>query len=1054
MFNVQAIEAIPFTCSFDNESDLESWNIYNRDEDENSWFYGKADMGGYGAQSKASSNYGATDNWLVSPAIHFEENGRYELSMMVYSAYYCTEKMQVTIGTQPEPESQTTILKDITVPYGDGYYGYKVSILLTDIEEGDYHVGIRYYTEATNTMLVTVKNFSISTITNGNLSGIVRSSNEEPLQGVKIAIAGTVNMETTSDENGNYSFTDIPQGEYTLSAELFGYNKITNQKVTVTPEITSTSDITMYEMTQVAFSGVVKDANGSPIPGASVRIDGYAKYRTHTDAEGKFLFEKVYIDSYSTQYAVEVRKNNFIAQTTSAYLSSYYENTKDFTLAYAGLAPFSVAAKQTSDVTAADVQWSRPIDLTELKYDNGEPSEPLGFSNGRDDANILGSIFREPMTIHQVKWFTMEYTGKCPYVNIFILGLDENGEPTGETLFTKEQVPTIDGTWSSYTLEEPLFCPNGFMIALSGNGNISLAKDSNPDIVGGKTQLYSNFIAATDAYKYFEDVEWEGALMLRAVGEAYQIPEFTPAINYDVFRFLEQDKEDASKWQKIAEAQTGTEYTDNAFETLPRGTYYYAVKANYPVGNLVSEATVSNPVYKLQHAAVTIHVTTNSVDEDAIGAVVKLDDPEGFSYTAVVGNDNNATFNEVWKSNYTLSVSQPGFTHEAQNVDFSEQESYNQDALLQQILAPVNNIDIVETEKSTEKMLLWDLFADIEDDFESEEAYSDFEINPSGTIGWQYVDNDGFATYSFSGSTFPGMGSAMAAIIMNGNATEPPVTTDISHSGVRELAFIACRAAGGGEGGLVIRPSDDYLISPRLSFHKDFQFRFFARTYQNQEGRLESFRIGYSTTDAALESFTYVTDGYVSVPEKFEYTEYEYTIPKEAKYVTLNSRSDDVFMLLVDDIKIGTGIKHSGEQQSYGNFTGYKVYLDGQLMGEQTENQCLIDISALTEGEHTASVSKVYRSGESESLSITFSTNEGSVEGMAAEKMKIYAANRKLHIKGDYKEAAVYNVAGSQIKAWEAPAEVMDLSAIPQGIYIVKVTTLSGKSVTAKISIE
>lgn len=1059
MMKARGVENIPFVCTFESENDLESWNCFNRDDDEACWSFGKADQGGYGAQSTASENHAATDNWLVSPAIHFDGGGKYELSFMAYTAYYCVEKMQITIGKEPEPEAQTTILQEVTIPQAKGYYGYKVSVLLGELPEGDYHIGIRYYTEATNTMLVTVKNFSVNTITNGDVAGTVKASDGTVLAGAKVTISGIVEKEAVSDENGEFSFSEVPQGDYTLTAEMFGYTKVANQRVTVTPESTTRADVTMYAMTQVPFSGTVKDANGSPVCGASVLLDGYAKYRTATDADGKFMFDKVYIESYSSQYKVEVKKNNFEKVSATAYIYSYGDNTKDFRLNYVCLPPYGVNAQGAANGTV-DVEWGTPIDFTELKYDNDEPSSPLGFTDGHEDSHILGTVFREAMTVHEVKWFSIEIDGRCPEVNIFILGVDENGEPTGEVLYSQAHVVSTGGAWSSFRLDKPVWCPNGFMVALSGNGNISLAKDSNGEIVGGRTQLFSNFITSPDAYRYFEDANWTGALMIRASGELYETPQFAPAINYDVLRFEEQDMADASKWQKIAENQTGTRYSDESFGELPRGNYYYAVKANYPVGDMTSEAVISNVVFSQQNTNVTINVTTNSVPEDAIGAVVKLESEDGNAYSVTLGKDYKAKFDNIWKAEYVLSVKQPGFSYESKSVDFSENESYVMDIELEQILAPVTNIDIADTENSGEKMLMWDLFADIEDGFEDKDAYEDFEINPTGTIGWQCVDNDGFATYSFNATTFPGMGRSMGAIVMNGNATTPPLSTKIAHSGERVLAFFASRASelGGadGDGGdeLITHISDDYLISPELSFHKDFRFGFYARTYQSQEDRLESFRVGYSTTDAELSSFEYVTDDYISVPEGI-YMHYEYDIPKEAKYVALNSRSDDVFMLLVDDITISSGIKHSGQPKAYGDFAGYKVYVDGELVSTQDDTNYVIDTTELALGDHTASVSKVYRSGESEMLSVPFTVSTSAIDGVNADaSLKIYVAESKLHIAGDYLTAAIYNIAGMEIRSWEGSQNIMELSGIAKGIYIVKVISASGKPEIAKITVK
>ena len=66
-------------------------------------------------------------------------------------------------------------------------------------------------------------------------------------------------------------------------------------------------------------------------------------------------------------------------------------------------------------------------------------------------------------------------------------------------------------------------------------------------------------------------------------------------------------------------------------------------------------------------------------------------------------------------------------------------------------------------------------------------------------------------------------------------------SVSLPHSGVNELA---CFASFTG--------SDDWFISPRLTYHNDFRFSFFARGYSMTYG--EVIRVGYSTTDTEASS--------------------------------------------------------------------------------------------------------------------------------------------------------------------------------------------------------
>lgn len=179
------------------------------------------------------------------------------------------------------------------------------------------------------------------------------------------------------------------------------------------------------------------------------------------------------------------------------------------------------------------------------------------------------------------------------------------------------------------------------------------------------------------------------------------------------------------------------------------------------------------------------------------------------------------------------------------------------------------------------------------DDFED---HTDFAINSPGSIGWQYIDADNAATYTWTATSFPNQGQKMAFIVFNPSKTSPSTGTypDVMpFSGNKMLVDFTV------DGG-----NNDYLISPALSFAEDFKLSFRAKSYKDTWGK-ERFKVGYSTSGTRPSDFTFVQKGdYEEAPTTW--TLYEYTIPKEAKYVCINCVSHEAFMFLLDDIFIGT----------------------------------------------------------------------------------------------------------------------------------------------------
>ncbi len=186
------------------------------------------------------------------------------------------------------------------------------------------------------------------------------------------------------------------------------------------------------------------------------------------------------------------------------------------------------------------------------------------------------------------------------------------------------------------------------------------------------------------------------------------------------------------------------------------------------------------------------------------------------------------------------------------------------------------------------------------DDFES---HTDFAINSPGTVGWSYIDVDGYVTYGVGENDYPNREEPMAAMIFNPSVAGVTSSGGFNfdpYAGNKYLAFFASADASGP----VV--NNDWFISPELNFGGVAKVAFWAKGFTAEYG-LERMRVAYSTGGKTVADFTNVltTGSYVEVGTTW--TRYEFDLPANAKYVAVNCVSPDRYSLCIDDIAIGTG---------------------------------------------------------------------------------------------------------------------------------------------------
>lgn len=307
---------------------------------------------------------------------------------------------------------------------------------------------------------------------------------------------------------------------------------------------------------------------------------------------------------------------------------------------------------------------------------------------------------------------------------------------------------------------------------------------------------------------------------------------------------------------------------------------------------------------------------------------------------------------------------------------------------------------------------------------------------PAGV--YRYADAS--RTFAEADFAFPGRTQPCSFMVFNPSMTTPSMadqrSASIPYEGDAELASFA------GYSG-----SDDWFISPRLTYHNDFTLKFMARGYSRTYGEL--IRVGYSTTDTDPMSFTWIADR-VDVPMQV-WTEFEYTVPAAARYVAINCISPDGFTLFIDNVEISSGNGFEMNTAVSGPEVIYAVSLDGEELARTTD--CSLMLSDVAKGAHTAEVKAVYASGESAPATVRF--GETGLNGLNGSEISVWPnpAPGYTIVRGDFSRATIYDLSGRSLRTFDGTEKRLDLSGFAHGIYLLAIETEGNRTTTIKLAV-
>jgi hypothetical protein len=200
------------------------------------------------------------------------------------------------------------------------------------------------------------------------ISGVITDRSNQPVGGVSVTLSGGSNSTTTTDANGNYSFTNLRSGDsyFVLPAKTdYIFDPPSQTRVLVTDEKVNFIAIRTYKI-----SGQVTDGSGLGLSGVTMTLSGAEAGKVITDRNGSYLFTVTTIGNY---LSVPSKAQDFYTFTPSS---------KNFN---------NLSAHQTANFTGAFSAATSPSYV--LEFDGLEKTVDYGLFWPQGDN--LGHFFWE-----------------------------------------------------------------------------------------------------------------------------------------------------------------------------------------------------------------------------------------------------------------------------------------------------------------------------------------------------------------------------------------------------------------------------------------------------------------------------------------------------------------------------------------------------------------------------------------------------------------------------------------------------------------------------------
>ena len=316
------------------------------------------------------------------------------------------------------------------------------------------------------------------------------------------------------------------------------------------------------------------------------------------------------------------------------------------------------------------------------------------------------------------------------------------------------------------------------------------------------------------------------------------------------------------------------------------------------------------------------------------------------------------------------------------------------------------------------------------DDFDNAEAFS---IEPEE--GWTFVDDDDSYTFSNTKIDYPNEGARMVAMYYKPALTTPRDSDMLEEGDNQMLTFTSSNVQQ--------IKNNDWVITPELNYAGPMEADFRLRTRHPGYGT-EKLTVEYSLSGNEPECFKPATDT-IEVKAK-TWTDYRVSLPTGTKYVALHYGSQYTYNLFVDNFYVG----QSGQ---YAPVTGFKLYRDGNAVDSLAESARDYVDKGLQDGTYTYIIETLYGNGAKaqRAIDVTVGTPSGITSTAVQNEVRYH--NGLLTVQGGFDHLAVYAVGGAMMmQAGSQKADyTLTTSTLPHGTYLIAVTK-NGKTHTFKMT--
>ncbi len=192
--------------------------------------------------------------------------------------------------------------------------------------------------------------YFLSTQSPGSLSGTVTSSSGSAIANATVWYSGGT---AKTDSNGNYSFSSVPVGSYTVTGSHVGYQSASNQNVSVTSGSNSVSNLVLTATSTGTISGIVTNTSGAAIVGAIISYSGGSTTAT-TNSAGSYT-----LTAALGTYSVTASASGYLPSTQSNIgVASNSTTTLNFALTQSGTISGTVTSSTGVAIANATVSYS------------------------------------------------------------------------------------------------------------------------------------------------------------------------------------------------------------------------------------------------------------------------------------------------------------------------------------------------------------------------------------------------------------------------------------------------------------------------------------------------------------------------------------------------------------------------------------------------------------------------------------------------------------------------------------------------------------------------